>query len=122
MIYICTNKEILGHQVSPSAEQSKRLDALNYNEDEFCSNVAEMVDPSYIVSALIIGAGFDYSPQGTFRDWQGGSIVQFHKSWGALFAYDEETEFPIVQEAAKMLEAALAEAIELELSELEEIV
>jgi hypothetical protein len=49
MIYICTNKEIIGYQVSLSAEQSNRIDALNYNEDDFCTNVAEMVDPCHVV-------------------------------------------------------------------------
>jgi hypothetical protein len=69
---------------------------------------------------MIFDAGSDYSPEGTFRDWKGGTIVQFHKSWGALVAYDDEAELPTVQKAAAMIEAALTEAVAIELSALED--
>lgn len=122
MIYICTNAEIIAAAISTTKEQDERLAAIGCTEHEVARSVADLVDLYRIADNLFYASPeVGYTGESSFRAWNGGRISQFHKGWGALLAYDEESELANVQSLSDAIDKDLRESCELEICELESV-
>ncbi|MCL4540956.1 MAG: hypothetical protein M1396_01240 [Chloroflexi bacterium] len=85
-------------------------------------SVADLVDLYRIADNLFYASPeVGYTGESSFRAWNGGRISQFHKGWGALLAYDEESELANVQSLSDAIDKDLRESCELEICELESV-